>query len=594
MLRDPALLIWLDAPSNRKGKPNENLARELMELFTLGVGHYTEDDVKEAARALTGLGGRAGAVPVPRRAITTTARRRSSARRPGSTPTPSPTTSCDQPAAADRLAWRLCATFLGEGVADRHGPRASWPSGLRRDDLHVGRAVETILRSELFFSDREPARPRLRPRRVRRRLGAGPGAVRPAAEHAAAGRVDRAAGPGPVLPAERRRLAGRPGWLSGRGGRGPGELRRGPGRGPAQLRRDTARPRGPGGSARTEAERRWMPSAFFGRAPHGPATRPCRRHDALWQAAATRRRNPTAARTARSPCSWPAPRPSWPDSLIRRLSRNRLGAAAMLTRRDLLSEPPRCSPWPRPCRASCRGRPGPRHPSATAACWSSSSSTAATTASTPSSRSATRPTPSIAASFGCPTDKLLKVGDGIGLHPAMRPAADLLESGRLAIVQGVGYPNPNRSHFESMAIWQTARLDRPASDAPGWLGRALDAAVAGRRPGRGPRRRPGSPARPGGAAGRRRRRSPTPPTSRWLCRPRRQPASADRAGGRRPGRLRQPHVTERLRHGRRARGRHGEGRATARPAIPRRSWPGGSTWSPGRSRSGSPAAGLLR
>ena len=39
----------------------------------------------------------------------------------------------------------------------------------------------------------------------------------------------------------------------------------------------------------------------------------------------------------------------------------------------------------------------------------------------------------------------------------MKPAAILFESGRLAIVQGVGYPNPNRSHFESMAIWQTAR-----------------------------------------------------------------------------------------------------------------------------------------
>ena len=54
MARDPALLIWLDAPANRKGHPNENLARELMELFTLGIGHYTESDVKETARALTG------------------------------------------------------------------------------------------------------------------------------------------------------------------------------------------------------------------------------------------------------------------------------------------------------------------------------------------------------------------------------------------------------------------------------------------------------------------------------------------------------------------------------------------------------------
>jgi uncharacterized protein (DUF1501 family) len=75
-----------------------------------------------------------------------------------------------------------------------------------------------------------------------------------------------------------------------------------------------------------------------------------------------------------------------------------------------------------------------------------------------------------------PTDKLLKIGEGIGLHPSMRPAADLLESGRLAIVQAVGYPNPDRSHFESMAVWQTARPGRPGRDVPGWLGRALDAA----------------------------------------------------------------------------------------------------------------------
>ncbi|WP_326950288.1 DUF1800 domain-containing protein [Amycolatopsis sp. NBC_01307] len=54
MVVDPALLLWLDGNSNKAGKPNENLAREFMELFTLGVGHYTEDDVREAARALTG------------------------------------------------------------------------------------------------------------------------------------------------------------------------------------------------------------------------------------------------------------------------------------------------------------------------------------------------------------------------------------------------------------------------------------------------------------------------------------------------------------------------------------------------------------
>jgi uncharacterized protein (DUF1800 family) len=54
MLRDPALIIWLDGQKNTVKAPNENLARELMELFTLGVGNYTEHDVREGARALTG------------------------------------------------------------------------------------------------------------------------------------------------------------------------------------------------------------------------------------------------------------------------------------------------------------------------------------------------------------------------------------------------------------------------------------------------------------------------------------------------------------------------------------------------------------
>lgn len=52
--KDPAMLVWLDNQFNVKGKPNENFAREIMELFTLGIGNYTESDVQEAARAFTG------------------------------------------------------------------------------------------------------------------------------------------------------------------------------------------------------------------------------------------------------------------------------------------------------------------------------------------------------------------------------------------------------------------------------------------------------------------------------------------------------------------------------------------------------------
>jgi uncharacterized protein (DUF1800 family) len=54
MIVDPALMVWLDAQQNSVRAPNENLARESMELFMLGIGHYTEDDVRAAAKALTG------------------------------------------------------------------------------------------------------------------------------------------------------------------------------------------------------------------------------------------------------------------------------------------------------------------------------------------------------------------------------------------------------------------------------------------------------------------------------------------------------------------------------------------------------------
>jgi uncharacterized protein (DUF1501 family) len=72
-----------------------------------------------------------------------------------------------------------------------------------------------------------------------------------------------------------------------------------------------------------------------------------------------------------------------------------------------------------------------------------------------------------------PAKVLHGVDDRIGLHPALRGFARLLEAQQLAIVQSVGYPNPNRSHFESMAIWHAARL-KPSGEMPGWLARALD------------------------------------------------------------------------------------------------------------------------
>jgi uncharacterized protein (DUF1501 family) len=72
------------------------------------------------------------------------------------------------------------------------------------------------------------------------------------------------------------------------------------------------------------------------------------------------------------------------------------------------------------------------------------------------------------------TDKLLKVSDSVGLHPSLAETAKLLERGELAIVQGVGYPNPSRSHFRSMAVWHSARVDPEEHTGNGWLGRVSD------------------------------------------------------------------------------------------------------------------------
>ena len=72
-----------------------------------------------------------------------------------------------------------------------------------------------------------------------------------------------------------------------------------------------------------------------------------------------------------------------------------------------------------------------------------------------------------------PTREVHRLDDHVGLHPALADLRRLHDSGQLAIIQSVGYPNPNRSHFESMAIWQTARLT-PRADSAGWLARCLD------------------------------------------------------------------------------------------------------------------------
>jgi uncharacterized protein (DUF1800 family) len=169
VVHDPALLVFLDAPANRKEHPNENLARELMELFSLGVGNFSEADVKEAARALTGW------------TVSQSGEFREVAERhDDSEKTILGRTGkwrgddlvemlLEHPATATRLAKRLCEMFLGEdavatatrpprpplpkGGSDVGSPVQELAAGLREHSLDIGWGVETILRSELFFSE---------------------------------------------------------------------------------------------------------------------------------------------------------------------------------------------------------------------------------------------------------------------------------------------------------------------------------------------------------------------------------------------------------------------------------------------------------
>ncbi len=78
--------------------------------------------------------------------------------------------------------------------------------------------------------------------------------------------------------------------------------------------------------------------------------------------------------------------------------------------------------------------------------------------------------------LGIAAADVLKCNDQAGFHPSLSGVRELLDDGRLTVVQGVGYDNPNRSHFESMDIWHTCRR-KEESRPDGWLGRYLDAAA---------------------------------------------------------------------------------------------------------------------
>lgn len=156
ILIDPAMLVWLDGVGNAKEKPNENLAREFLELFTLGVGHFSEADIREAARALTGW------VKDGDEGDYEAALRFDPARFDGGAktflgrtgpwkPADIARITFDQPAAAEHLAGRLYRFFVRDDIEP--GPELIRPLAdrIRAHGFSIREAMGLILRSRHFY-----------------------------------------------------------------------------------------------------------------------------------------------------------------------------------------------------------------------------------------------------------------------------------------------------------------------------------------------------------------------------------------------------------------------------------------------------------
>jgi hypothetical protein len=151
MSKDPAMMVWLDTRGSKKGNPNENYARELMELFSLGIGHYTEKDIREAARAFTGwdIKGNepqfnAGQHDVGEKTVLG---------KHGKFQGTDIVDIClEQEAAPLFIAGKLYRFYVSESVEPTKELLDPLAQQLRKSDYNLGSVVRTILRSNLFFS----------------------------------------------------------------------------------------------------------------------------------------------------------------------------------------------------------------------------------------------------------------------------------------------------------------------------------------------------------------------------------------------------------------------------------------------------------
>lgn len=154
MSKNPAMLLWLDSNQNVKEAPNENYARELMELFSLGVGNYTEKDIREAARAFTGW--HTDSAPNHEvfefNALQHDEGAKTFFGRTGNWDgTDIVRLCCDQPACAKFLVGKLY-TFLVSETPPPQRLLAPIADQFRKSDYDIADLVKTMLGSRLFFS----------------------------------------------------------------------------------------------------------------------------------------------------------------------------------------------------------------------------------------------------------------------------------------------------------------------------------------------------------------------------------------------------------------------------------------------------------
>ena len=148
---DPAMLIWLDGRTNTGTKPNENYSRELMELFTMGIGNYTQDDVHQGALALSGwtINPHTGqGVFVPRRHFNDTVTFLGQTGRMGLDDVVKLV--CAHPATGKHIAWRMWSFFVYENPSD--GDLRPLVDAYYHNDHNIGAMVTAMLKSPQFFS----------------------------------------------------------------------------------------------------------------------------------------------------------------------------------------------------------------------------------------------------------------------------------------------------------------------------------------------------------------------------------------------------------------------------------------------------------